>query len=157
MTFRTIFNIETGEEQRVPLTPDELVELETNAPSPTPEMVDAERDRRIVDGFTFEGVQFQSRPEDRENIAGAKSLATDAVGLGAVAGELSWRQRLNPNGPEIFAWIAADNSLVPMDAPTVIQFAYAAVDHKEAMIFAARSIKNLEPIPADYTNDVYWP
>lgn len=145
----------------VEMSPEEITAWEAQQsapqPAPSPEMVDAERDRRIVAGFIFEGVQFQSRPEDRENIAGAKSLATDAVALGAVAGELDWRQRLNPTGPEVFAWIAADNSLVPMDAPTVIQFAYAAVDHKEAMIFAARAIKNLDPIPSDYTDDAYWP
>jgi hypothetical protein len=111
-----------------------------------------------VAGFEFNGVLFQSRPEDRENIAGAKSMATDAVALGAKPRDLAWRKLLSPDGPEVFAWIAADNSLVPMDAPTVISFAYAAVAHKERMIFAARAVKSMDPIPEDYAeNPAYWP
>ncbi|MBO9125452.1 MULTISPECIES: DUF4376 domain-containing protein [unclassified Rhizobium] len=127
-------------------------------PVATKAAVDVERDRRIVDGFTFEDVFYQTRAEDRENIAGAKSAATDAIALGALPGDFSWRKLLDPNGPETFAWIAADNSIHPMDAQTVVRFGYAALAHKEAHIFAARQIKNLSPIPADYaTNASYWP
>lgn len=130
----------------------------TPQPVITASMVDAERDRRIIDGFTFGGILFQSRPEDRENIAGAKSLASDAIILGAEAGDLSWRKLLDEDGPEVFVWIAADNSLVPMDAHTVVRFAYAAVSHKERMIFAARAVKSMDPIPLDYAeNAAYWP
>jgi hypothetical protein len=125
---------------------------------PTEADVDAERDRRIAAGFTFEGVFYQSRTEDRENIAGAKSAATDAIAAGAMPGDYGWRQLLDPNGPEVFGWIAEDNSAVPMDAQTVVRFAYAALGHKEAHIFAARSLKNRATIPADYaTNPAYWP
>jgi hypothetical protein len=124
----------------------------------TTEEVDAEADRRIAAGFTFEGVLYQAREKDRENIAGAKSAATDAIALGAQAENYGWRKLLDPNGPAVFAWIAADNSLVPMDAQTVVRFGYAALALKEAHIFAARTIKNMPTIPADYaTNAAYWP
>lgn len=129
------------------------------APEPTEREVDRERDRRIDAGFVFEGVHYQSRPEDRENIAGAKAAATDAVTLfGAEAGNLAWQQLLDPGAPPEFRWIAADNSTHPMDAQTVMRFGYAALGHKQAHILAARTLKNMSPIPADYaTNPEYWP
>lgn len=100
--------------------------------------VDAERDRRIDAGFEFEGVRYQSRPGDRENIAGAAviALADPAYSTG---------------------WIAADNSVVEMDAPTLLRFGRAAADHKQALIFAARQLKDMQPIPADYADDKWWP
>lgn len=123
-------------------------------PVVTKEQVDAERDRRIVSGFVFNGVRFQSRPEDRENIMGASTAALDAKVNGVQPGDLHWHG--DPQNP--FAWIAEDNSIVPMDAFTVFAFGKTALAHKQAHIFAARYLKNLDPIPADYaTNDIYWP
>lgn len=128
------------------------------APAPTDAEVDAERDRRIVSGFMFKGVLFQSRPEDRENIAGAKAAASDAIALGAQPGDMSWQQMLDPGAPSVFRWIAADNSEHEMDAQTVVQFGYAALGHKQSMIFSARALKDMDPIPADFaTNENYWP
>lgn len=127
-------------------------------PSLTPSDVDRERDRRIDAGFDFDGVRYQSRPEDRENIAGAVKAATDAIALGALPGNLGWQRLLDPAAPEIFRWIAADNTTHPMDAETIMRFGYAALVHKQAHIFAARAIKDSSPIPADYaTNPAYWP
>ncbi len=135
-----------------------LTNLRFAGAAPSAADVDAERDRRTAFGFTFEGVFYQTRAEDRENIAGAKSAATDAIAQDAQPGDYSWRQLLDPNGPEVFAWIAADNSIHPMDAQTVVRFGYAAMAHKEAHIFAARAIKDLPVIPEDYaTNPAYWP
>lgn len=100
--------------------------------------VDIERDRRIDAGFYFEGVRYQSRPGDRENIAGAVLIA---VADPAYTTE----------------WIAADNSVVQMDAPTLLRFGRTAADHKQALIFAARQLKDMQPIPQDYTDDKWWP
>ncbi|MBP1852113.1 DUF4376 domain-containing protein [Rhizobium halophytocola] len=117
------------------------------------ESVDAERDRRIALGFTFDGVRYQFRPEDEANITGAGSLAGLAIAAGAEAGDLRWADLDHD-----FAWIAEDNSLHPMDAETMFAFSKAAMAHKQAHIFAGRALKNMDPIPADYaTNDVYWP
>jgi|GEM_PF-1472353 len=120
--------------------------------SPLPSEVDAERDRRIAAGFVFRGVRFQSRPEDRENMAGASLAALAAMTAGAQPGDLRWH-----GGSSDFVWIAEDNSLHPMDAQTMFAFGQTAMAHKQAMIFAARSIKDMEPVPADYTDDGYWP
>jgi hypothetical protein len=119
--------------------------------------VDTERDRRIEAGFVFEGILYQSRTEDRENIAGAVKAATDAVAVGAEPGDFGWQRLLDPNAPAEFRWIAADNTMHAMDAQTVMRFGYAALGHKQAHIFAARELKDLSPIPADYTAASYWP
>lgn len=125
--------------------------VESPPPTPTPADVDAERDRRIADGFTFDGKLYQSRTEDRENIAGA-SVAALAAMSGASPGDLRWH-----GGDSDFVWIAADNSLTPMDAQTMFAFGQAAMAHKQAHIFAARALKDAEPIPADYADDSHWP
>ncbi|WP_430439101.1 hypothetical protein [Shinella sp.] len=121
-------------------------------PSPTEEQVDVERDRRISAGFVFAEVIYQSRPEDRENIMGAGTAALGAMMQGALPGNYRWH-----GGDADFAWIAADNSLNPMDAQTVYAFGLAAMAHKTAHIFAARAIKDANPIPTDFTDNVFWP
>lgn len=114
--------------------------------------IDAQRDKRIDAGVMFGGVVFQSRATDRENIAGAAQLGFMAMVSGAQPGDLRWS---NPD--QDFAWIASDNSLVPMDAQTVVAFGKAAAERKQALIFAARQLKDMEPIPVDYTDDKWWP
>lgn len=112
-------------------------------------MVDAERDRRIDAGFEFQGKWYQTRPDDRENIAGAAQTAFMAVMTGGgEPGNLYWQ-----DGAQPFGWIAEDNTITPMDAPTVIEFGKAALAHKARLIFVAHEIKNADPIPEDFTAD----
>ncbi len=111
-----------------------------------------ERDRRIDAGFEFRGVKYQSRPQDRENIAGACVVALAALTAGATEGDFRWQ-----NGDTDFAWIAEDNSTHPMDALTMFAFGQAAMAHKQAHIFAARALKDMSQIPANFTDDGYWP
>lgn len=111
-----------------------------------------ERDRRVDAGFSFDGAVYQSRPGDRENIAAAGTLAAVALMNGAQPGDLRWAD-IDTD----FVWIAADNALVAMDAPAMIAFSRAAVAHKKAHIFAARSLKDMDPIPDDYADDRHWP
>jgi hypothetical protein len=119
----------------------------------TSAMVNAERDRRTDEGFTFNGTVFQSRPADRENIAGAYSSAQTAILIGgAQVGDLRWH-----GGATDFVWIAADDSLVTMDAQTMLAFGQAALNHKSAHIFAASAIKAMSPIPAGFATHVIWP
>ena len=99
--------------------------------------VDAERDRRIDGGFTFEGQVYQSRPSDRENVMGAAQLAMGAIGQGAQPGDLRWA---DPD--EDFVWITADNQLVPLDAPQVVALFQAGVAFKSALTFHARALKD---------------
>jgi len=100
--------------------------------------VDRERDRRIAAGFTFQGVGFQTDPDSVKRIAGAASAALVAITIDAAApGDLRWA---DPDAD--FVWIAADNSLVPMDAPSVIAFGKAYMAHERALVFAAKAIKD---------------
>jgi hypothetical protein len=114
--------------------------------------IDAERDRRIGAGMSFGGVRFQTREQDRENVHGAATLALAAMMSGAQPGDLYWH-----GGAQPFAWIAEDNSLHPFDAPGFFAFGKAMAAHKSGLIFAARALKDMDPIPADFTADSYWP
>lgn len=120
--------------------------------------VDAERDRRISAGFEFQGVRYQSRlpsadhPGDWDVFSGKALEAFIAVSSGAQPGDLRWA---DPD--EDFAWIAADNSRVPMDAQTVIELGKAASLHRSRHTFAGSDIKAVSPIPQDYTDDQWWP
>lgn len=114
--------------------------------------VDQERDQRIDGGFEFRGIRYQSRPQDRENIAGAAVAALAAISAGATEGNYRWH-----GGDSDFQWIAEDNTLHPMDAQTMFAFGQAAMAHKQAMIFAARALKDMAEIPTNYANNQYWP
>lgn len=124
----------------------------TDLPPPSSDDVDTERDRRIAAGFVFGGVAYQSRPADRENIMGAATAALGAIVSGALPDDLRWH-----GGATDFVWIAADNSLTPMDAQTMFVFGQAAMSHKSAHIFAGAALKAMDPIPADYADDQWWP
>lgn len=134
----------------------ELVSVEDVETSITADagMVNAERDRRVAAGFSFDGKLFDSRPEDQKRINGASSLAHIALTVGGKQpGDLRWH-----DGAADFAWIAQDNTLVPMDAPTVLAFGAAAAAWESAHVLAARAIKNMDPIPAEFaTDDSLWP
>jgi len=114
--------------------------------------VDLERDRRIDAGVMFNGVLYQSRTTDRENISGAAQMAFMAVVGGAQPGDLRWS---NPD--QDFAWICAENTLVPMDAQTVVEFGRAAALRKSELIYAGRALKDMPAIPENYTDDQWWP
>lgn len=119
-----------------------------------PYQVDQERDRRIAEGFLFEDVRYQTESQsDRENILGALGTALAAITVdGAQPGNLRWAD------PKFdFFWIAADNSRVPMDAQTCLAFARAAVARKSLLVIAGNTIKQMDPIPQDYTDDKWWP
>lgn len=101
-------------------------------------LVEADKEARISAGFTFgtPPILYQSRPEDRENLAGSSTAALAAMVGGAQPGNLRWH-----GGDADFQWIAADNSMTPMDAQTVFALGQAAMAHKKAHIFAAFAIK----------------
>lgn len=125
---------------------------ETPLVAPDENAVTVERNRRISVGFTFNGKLYNFDDRSKANISGATQLAFMAIVAGAQPGDLQW------NGSTDFAWIAADNSLTTMDAQTVVAFGQAAAAHEQAHIFAARTLKDSDPIPGDFaTNESYWP
>ena len=120
------------------------------SPALTASDVNAERDRRMA-LFTFQGKSYDFDPDSQTNIAGAGTLAFAAIVNGKQPGDLRWA-----DVDRDFGWIAHDNTVTLMDAPTCFAFATAAANYKSALIFKARTIKNLSPIPADYANDARW-
>ncbi len=113
--------------------------------------ITAERDRRIAAGFTHNGVNYDFDEASKSRITGAATLAGFALSSGALAGDLLWH-----GGTQPFVWVAADNSLVSMDAQTCFAFGQAAAAHETRHIFWARALKDADPIPEDFTNDIHW-
>lgn len=111
---------------------------------PTVDQINAERDRRLR-RFTFDGREYDfcdGRGSD-QNITGAYALALTAVMTG-----VGWDEQ--------FTWVSADNSTVKMDAQTCLNFGKAASDWKARHIRAARALKDMSPIPADFADDSRW-
>lgn len=117
-----------------------------------PEEVDAERDRRTEFDFTFAGVAYQVDDKSISRIIAMGTDARFAVLGGALPGNLRWADADND-----FGWIATDNSITAMDAQTMAAFADAAKLWVSQHIFAARTLKDDLPIPADFAENAYWP
>jgi len=111
-----------------------------------------ERDRRLPLDFDFQGVMYQRDPESVARISGAGTLALGAMVNGAQVGDLFWHGRETP-----FAWIASDDSIVTMDAQTCFAFGQAAAARETEIVFAAKALREMGPIPSDFTEDTYWP
>jgi hypothetical protein len=116
------------------------------------DQVNNERDRRLMSPFPFGDKTYDFDPVSKTRISGAGTLAGFAVAQGAAEGNYLWH-----GGADPFSWIAADNSLTLMDAPTCFAFARAAAAWEAAHVFAARALKDAATIPSDYANDDYWP
>jgi hypothetical protein len=113
--------------------------------------INGHRDYRIAKGFLFQDKIYDSRPEDQKRISGASQLAFMAIVSGAQPGDYLWASE------EPFGWIAQDNTLTLMDAQTVVEFGKTAAEWERAHIFAARDLKNMEPVPENYKDDIWWP
>ena len=114
--------------------------------------VDSYRDQRILEGFIFDNVLFDSRPEDQKRISASLQFAYMAILNGAQINDLRWLDADND-----FVWIAKDNTLIPMDAFTVVEFAKTAAAWEKDHIFAARALKDMEIVPENFKDDIYWP
>lgn len=121
-------------------------------PGPSASDVAAERDRRLAADFTFQGKMYQRDPKSLQRIAGAAQMASLALASGAQADDLRWH-----GGDSDFGWIASDDTVTPMTAPTMIAFGQAAAAMETQIIFAARNLRRMDPIPADFTEDTWWP
>lgn len=100
--------------------------------------IDRIRDTRIDGGFTFNGMRFQSRPSDRENIMGACQMAMAYIGAGGDATETKW-----DDSSSDFEWILEDNSRVVMSAGDVVSLFQSGVAFKTAQTFYARGLKDV--------------
>lgn len=144
------FNINKKKWEYASLITPEIAEEE---PTVSGTEVDLERDRRTALGFYYKGHLMQARPADIDNMTGAAFRAFISISQGeTIPGDLRWS---DPDSD--FGWIDADNEILPIDAFDMIEMGTLAMKHKKDHIFAARDLKNMNPIPLDYKNDSYWP
>jgi hypothetical protein len=88
-------------------------------------------DGLIAAGFTYSGVLYQIDSESQTQIAAMSLMA-----LGSIT------DPANSPWPTGFYWVAADNSPVPMDAPTTYAFGRAVAGYVSACILRLRAIKD---------------
>lgn len=103
---------------------------------PTPDDVNAERDRRLSLGITFQNHTFQTDPDSRERIDRSRISAMAAIMGGVQPGDLRWHGL-----PVDFFWIAADDTRVPMDAQTMVAFGNGMAAREGLLIIAGNDIK----------------
>lgn len=149
-TWSVNFSDEASDEQKAAAL---AVIAAFNTDAPTADDVKAEASRRIS-VLTFGGTTFGfcDPAGSDKNIAGAGTLALAAIIAGAQPGDLRWADPASD-----FRWIAMDNTSVEMDAHTCLAFAKTAAVWKTRHIYAARALKDMSPIPADYASDSRWP
>lgn len=118
------------------------------------EKVDLERDRRRAQGFLYRDLMFQARDQDILNMSGAATAAMNAIMMGAQPGDTRWRDPAKD-----FAWISTDNTIVPLDAYSMIELGQTAMGHVESLVFRARSIKDgimAGEVPPDLAAEDLW-
>jgi len=106
----------------------------------------------LMQACCLRGGGYQTRTEDRANIAGKCTQAMMAIIDGALVGDYRWS-----NPAQDFSWVALDDSVTPMDAQTVMRFGDALAAHKEGHIFSASGLKNAVTMPDDFSDDLHWP
>jgi len=148
----TVGDDDAGQAVSARLSEDGVTPSPHTPPPPTSSDVNAERDRRIAAGFEFGGHTYDFDIKAKTNISGAAQMAFMALIAGAQPGNLRWH-----GGNEDFSWITQGNQLVAMDAHTVVAFGKTAAGHESAYIHAARTLKNMTPIPENFAEDAYWP
>lgn len=129
-----------------------IVDLAAKSAAMTPDLVEAEYERRQGLSFTWNGHAFQVDERSQARITAQALEAQIWLTANPASGtSLRWAD------PGVdMAWIAADNTPVAMSADGMIAFAKAVAAHVRALRFAARALKDMSPIPADYQTDSYW-
>lgn len=111
----------------------------------------AERDRRLPLDFKFRGKYYQRDPVSVARISGAGILALGAMGQGAQVGDYYWH-----GGTDPFTWIASDDTLTLMDAQTCFAFGSEAAAQETRLIFTAKALQAMDPVPSNFTDDSWW-
>ena len=125
------------------------------APPITMAQVDAERDRRKHLDLTFDvdtnSKVFQADRASQIHMHEAAVWALKAVEAGAVVDDYRWN-----SNTEDFQWILADNSLLLMDAHEMIAL-WAEVSKRNTQLqLKGRALKDMSPIPMNYTDNSFW-
>jgi hypothetical protein len=117
------------------------------ANAPTNQSVNAERDRRLLEGRGFTPTGHDSSVKinslDEPNLNGLATLAVVQSGAGNGSATVNWRDN--------------DDVLHTLTFDQVIELYGLAAAYKQAIYAASWAIKDLDPIPEDYADDSRWP
>lgn len=110
--------------------------------------VNAERERRIAAGATVTvtgagAIPVQGREADVRNLQGLGLMALARVSAGDTATVTTFRDAAN-----------VDHDLTP---PQVLELVQRAAAAAEAIIQASWTIKAMDPLPEDVSDDALWP
>lgn len=129
--------------------------------------VNRERDSRIEAGLTFNGNLFDTDYKSVERIKSFSIIASEAIRNGAASGNLYWhhpkslwklsQKKKDESRLDKFEWIDLNNNLVEMDAFELIDLMGAIIQRERHHILAARKLKDMDPIPTNYQDEVFWP
>ena len=120
-----------------------VVPYEPPPPVVTADDVNAERQRRIVAGRVLNGIRVTGRDVDARNLMSLALIAQMRIASGDTTTPTTFRDGDN-----------LDHDLTPLQILTMWQESAAFVS---ALYQASWDIKAMDPIPADYTADQYWP
>jgi hypothetical protein len=127
----------------------EVIEAPLSAPAPTTDDVNAERARRIEAGTNIVippyavAIALQGREKDQISLLGLKAAAQDRIAAGDTTTTTKFRDREN-----------TDHLLTPPQIVALWQMGAAWIG---AMHEASWSLKDINPIPADFASDEWWP
>lgn len=112
-------------------------------PAPvTTDQVNAERERRILKGETFDGVYVTGDDTNRSNLSGLAFGASLRISQGDTTTITVFRDGNN-----------VDHELTP---PALLSVWSQAANHVSMLYEKSWALKAMEPIPADYQSDAYW-
>jgi hypothetical protein len=105
--------------------------------------INSERQRRISAGKVIDGVHVTGSDEDARNLT---SLAL-AAQMRLAAGDTETTTTFRDGGN-------VDHELTPAQLLSLWQ---QSAEYVSALYAASWALKAMEPIPADFANDSYWP
>ncbi|MCG7628982.1 DUF4376 domain-containing protein [Epibacterium sp. MM17-32] len=119
-----------------------------HTPSPVhPSEVNAERDRRTLEGASFEITNYGSiRIQGDETTQKFLEARGTAAKLSLLAGE-----------DLEFVWRDADNNIHTLTATQMVELYQKGAGFVEAVRIASWQLKDRELIPEDFEDDKYWP
>lgn len=147
MEDRMILEWKDGTKVIRPMTQEEIDSLEV---VPSHKEVNQERDRRLDLSFSFEGKMIQRDPVSLRRIQGAAQMATIWIISGQDANSQVWVN----SGP--LEWITDDNTTLNLTPAQTIAMGQEAARVETKLVFAAKRLKEMDPIPSDYMADHYW-
>ena len=118
-------------------------------PHPTGDDVNAERDRRVRAGLTVTvtdigPVRIDGREVDMRNLQGLVTMAQMRLAAGDAQTVTQFRD--------------ADNVIRDLTPPQIIELWSAGMSYVSAVFSAAWTLKDFAGgIPADFSDDAYWP